>query len=108
MYNVNDHPNQEELNTAIANVLSTNIKTLNTIATAFDVDKKELAKQYKSAFEMFIEENRFTARIVKENGLWYGELYSKNGHIFDQESGWSRYVGPCFTQFGFRTRALHR
>lgn len=57
MYDVNDHPKQKELNTAIAIVVSNTIKQLNVISNEYKVGKKELLKQYIGSLNMFLNDD---------------------------------------------------
>lgn len=65
MYDVNDHPMQDELNKALGGVLADVIKKLRVVSNVFDVDEKELTIQFKESWELFIELER-----LERNKLW--------------------------------------
>ena len=57
MYDVNDHPMQEDLNKALGGILADVIKKLRVVSNVFDVDGKELTIQFKESLELIIKQN---------------------------------------------------
>lgn len=58
MYDVNNHPMQNELNNALGIILARTIKKLREISSIYNVDGKELAIQFKESLELIINQNQ--------------------------------------------------
>ena len=58
MYDVNNHPQQEELNKAVGKVLADTITKLDYLSKAFNVDKCDLMEQFNGSLEIYIVSNR--------------------------------------------------
>lgn len=57
MFDVNDHPMQDALNTDIAKVLANTVNSLRVISKGYNVDGIELAKQFRACLDRMIEHN---------------------------------------------------
>lgn len=67
MYDVNNHPKQQEVNQKIGQVLASNIKSLKTISDYYDIDARSLAIQYKACFEKVMDKE--FSQLIRNNTL---------------------------------------
>ena len=71
MKDINKHPQQKELNSNIAYVLSETVKSLNLVAAKYDVSKSAIIRQFMGSLELYTTQDS-VERI--------GE-FERNGHI---------------------------
>lgn len=58
MYDVNNHPKQDELNNVLGIILGRTIRELGKISSRYNVDGRELAKQFNESLELMINQNQ--------------------------------------------------
>ena len=68
MYDVNDHPKQDELNEQLGLLLAEVIKTIRHCSEKYNVDTLDLFKQFRGSLNIFIRQekrDRRKQRIIK-------------------------------------------
>lgn len=55
MYDVNNHPKQEEINNKIGMILSDTVKKLANLSTKENIDARSLAQQFSDCFLLMME-----------------------------------------------------
>ncbi len=66
MYDVNNHPMQEKLEKEIGIVLGRTIRELYKISKGYNVDRKEVIKQFEGSMRLFAEKGEHVRNIGKE------------------------------------------